>query len=336
MSSSIISVPTTQKVVLIDGIGGLDNIKYVDFPVPKIGGNEILIKNRYVGINFIESYFRKGIYPCELPYVLGREATGSVVAKGDNVTKFEIGDKVAYFSGSTFAQYTKVLDSGVILKLPKEVSDDKMKIVSAALLQGFTALTLSEDAYKVQKGDTILVYAAAGGVGLILLQLLKRKGAHSIAVVSTDEKAALARKNGAEFTVNSSKEDIETAVRKITNGEGVEAAFDSIGRDTFDTTLALLKRKGTFVSYGNASGVVPPLSITRLTPKNIKLVRPQVFGYISDAKDLKHYSDEFFKLIDSGELNILIHKVYSLQDYKEATKELEGRKTVGKLLLEIS
>ncbi|QEU58681.1 Zta1 [Kluyveromyces lactis] len=330
------SIPSVQKVVLIRENGGPEVLKYEeDYPVPKIGATDLLIKNKYAGINFIEVYFRKGIYPSEKPYVLGREAVGEVVAKGDQVDKYNVGDKVAYLSASTFAQFTKYPQNGHLIKLPKDISAEKEKIIAGSLVQGLTPLTFIDEAYNVQKGDFILVYAAAGGVGLIFDQLLKARGARTIAVASTDEKLQLAKEYGAEFLINSTKDDIVEKVKEFTNGEGVAAAFDSIGKDTFETTLQVVKRKGTIVSFGNASGAVPPFAINRLSPKNLKLVRPQLFAYVADPSEWEHYSSELIRLIDSGELKITISKVYPLKDYKEATEALESRKTVGKLILEI-
>lgn len=329
------TIPETQKVVLIDGVGGYDVIKYEDYPVPLISDEDLLIKNKYAGVNYIESYFRKGLYPCEKPYVLGREATGTVVAKGKDVNNFQIGDQVAYISHSTFAQYTKFSSKGNVMRLPKCTSDEKMKLYAAGLLQALTALSFTNEAYHVKKGDYILVYAAAGGVGLILNQLLKMKGAHAIAVASTDEKLDIAKKNGAEYLINSSKEDVLERVLEITNGEGVDSSFDSIGKDTFETTLAALKRKGVFVSFGNASGLIPPLSITRLSPKNITLVRPQLYAYIANPEEWAYYTDKFVDLVGSKKLNIKIYKTYALKDYKIAAADIESRKTTGKLVLEI-
>lgn len=329
------SIPKTQKVVLIDGVGDYDVIKYQDSAVPSIGDNELLIKNKYAGINFIEAYFRKGIYPVQLPQILGREATGVVVAKGQSVKNFDIGDKVAYMSSSTFAQYTKYSSSGLISKLPSETTDDQLKVYAAALIQGLTALTFLDEAYKVKQGDYILLYAAAGGVGLLMDQLLKERGAHAIAVVSTEEKEELAKKFGAEYVINSSKEDILKRALEITNDKGVDAVFDSVGKDTFDISLNALKLKGSFVSFGNASGPVPPFALSRLSSKNIRLMRPTLFGYLAEPEDWDHYSKKLFELIDSGKLKIAITKTYPLSEYKIATQELESRKTTGKLVLEI-
>lgn len=328
------AIPKTQKVILINETGSYDVLKYQDYPVPSISDNEFLIKNKYSGINFIESYFRKGIYPSEKPSILGREASGTVVAKGNSVKNFDIGDKVAYISGSTFAQYTKINANGKVIKLPKDADDETLKLYAAGLIQALTALTFIDEAYNVKKGDFILNYAAAGGVGLILDQLLKERGAHTIAVVSTEEKLALAKKHGAEYGIVSTKEDIVARVKEITNNQGVDAAFDSVGKDTFETTIAALKRKGTFVSYGNASGPVSPFSLGKLTG-NIKILRPTLFLYIATDEEWQHYSKEFVSLVSSGKLKINIGGVFPLSDYAKATQLLEERKTTGKLVLEI-
>lgn len=330
------SIPTVQKVIVIRETGGPEVLSYEEnYPVPKISENELLIKNKYAGINFIETYFRKGIYPTEKPYVLGREASGEVVAKGSSVTKFDIGDKVAYLSPHTFAQYSKISETGPIMKLPADSSDENLKIYAGALLQALTALTFINEAYEVKKDDYILLYAAAGGAGLAFDQLLKLKGAHVIAVASTYEKLQLAKQYGAEYLINSQKDDILAKVLEYTDGKGVDAAFDSIGKDTFEITLAALKRKGTFVSFGNASGPVTPFPLARLSAKNIKIARPQLFGYIAAPEEWQHYSTELVRLIESHEFKALISKTYPLKDYRKATEEQEARKTVGKLVLEI-
>ncbi|QLL32154.1 hypothetical protein HG536_0C03230 [Torulaspora globosa] len=329
------SIPKTQKVVLINDVGDYDVLKYENYAVPSISDDEILIKNKFAGVNFIEAYFRKGIYPAQLPYLLGREATGVVVAKGQGVSNFEVGDKVGYLSGATFAQYTKYPAIGKIVKLPSNSSDEKMKLYTAALLQGLTALTFIHDAYEVKKDDYILFYAAAGGVGLIMTQLLKRKGAHTIAVVSNDDKKKLVEEFGAEYVINSSEGDILDKVLQITGGQGVDAVFDSVGKDTFETSLNALKIKGSFVSFGNASGPVTPFPLSKLSAKNIKLLRPQLYGYITEPADWKRYTEELLDLLESGELRILINKTYPLEAYQQAARDLESRKTTGKLVLEI-
>jgi NADPH2:quinone reductase len=337
-----ITVPNKQAAIFYEEKGGPEVLKYTtEFPVPSdISATEILVKNRYAGVNFIEVYFRLGVYPATYPYVPGREASGEIVAVGEKVKNFNVGDKIAYLGNANFCQYTK-LDSNKpsIINLGKDATDEQLKLYAAALIQGLTALTFVHEAYAVKEGDYILVTAASGGVGLILDQLIgKIKKAHVIAVASTDEKLAKAKANGAEFLLNSTDltyEQIGEKVLEITNGKGVDAIFDSIGKDTWEIDMKVVKRKGTIISFGNASGVVPPLSINRLSPKNIKIARPQLYGYITEPEEFQHYTKTLFDLISSGELNIDIFKVFPLKEYPVATTSMEGRKTTGKIVLEI-
>ncbi len=328
-------IPKTQKAIRIHETGGLDVLRYEDAPVPEINDDEVLIKNKYAGINFIENYFRTGLYPAPKPQTLGREASGVIVAKGKNVKEFDIGDNVAYASPATFAQYTKYNPAIRIFKLPKDATEEKLQLYGGLFIQGFTALTFITEAYDVKKGDYILVHAAAGGVGLILTQLIKARGAHVIATASTDAKLQLAKENGAEFLINSKTEDVTKKVLEITNGKGVIASYDGVGKDTFQISLDSLARKGTLISFGNASGAVPPVPLTALNPKNLKLLRPTVFNYIADKEEWDYYSKELFDLVESGKLKLDISKIYPLSDYRQAAEDLESRKTTGKLLLEI-
>ncbi|CEP62175.1 NADPH:quinone reductase LALA0_S04e09538g [Lachancea lanzarotensis] len=329
------ALPSVQKAVFFTENGGLDVLKYEDFPVPKIGDNDVLVKNRFAGVNFIESYFREGIYPTEKPYVLGSEASGVVAAVGKNVKGLEVNDKIAYLTRGALAQYTKVADTSPLVKLPASSTDEQLKQYAASLVSLLTALTFTKESYSIQKGDFALLYAAAGSAGIAFNQTLKKAGARVIAVASTDEKLKIAQKYGAEFLINSSKEDILKRVLEITNGEGVSVAYDSVGKDTFETTLAALKRKGTFVSYGNASGPVVPFALSRLTPKNVKLLRPSLFGYLGSKEERDYYFQEFVTGLESNSLKIPINKTYPLSEYKQATSELEARKTTGKSVVEI-
>lgn len=328
-----------QKVVLIEETSeSLDVLKYVDFPRPEISSStDVIIKNKYSGINFIEAYFRKGIYPSKKPYVLGREASGEIVEVGENVKDYAVGDKVAYISnGGTFAQFTKVDSNAAhILRLKNDASDELLKLYGSALILGLTALTFVDDAYKVEKGDNILVWAAAGSVGRYLVQLISARGANVIAVASTDEKLNIAKKLGAKYLINSSKDNISEKVAEFTKGKGVQCSFDSIGKDTFEISLEALALKGTFVSFGNASGVVPPFSLQRLTLKNLKILRPQLFPYLAEEGSWKKYIQKLLDLIENKSIDIEITKEYPLSDYKTAAAELEGRKTTGKLVLRI-
>lgn len=332
------SLPETQKVILIEETSdSLDVLKYTDFPTPKIEKpTDVIINNKYAGINFIEAYFRKGLYPTVKPYVLGREASGVVAAVGKDVTKYKVGDKVAYLSGSTFAQYTKIPEDYIkVVKLDRDISEEELTLQGGAYLQALTALSLAEEAYPVKKGDKILVWAAAGGVGKILVQILKHKGAIVLAVASTEDKLSQVKALGADHLINSSTDDVAAKVKELTDGHGVEASYDSVGKDTFETTLESIRRKGTFVSYGNASGAVPPFPISRLAAKNIKIIRTSLFNYIVTQEEWDHYSQELNDIISKGKLKFDISKVYPLSDYKDATAALESRKTTGKLVLRI-
>lgn len=335
MSST--SLPKTQKVVLFEETGAsVDVIKYVDWDTPQITSpDDVIVKNKYVGINFIESYFRKGIYPSQKPFIFGREGTGVVAAIGDNVTNFKVGDKVSFLSSPNFTQFTKLQNLVHVLKLPENTTDEELKQHAALLLQGLTALTFIEESYHVEKGDFILVWAAAGGVGQILTQLISNLGGHVIAIASTPEKLNIAKSLGAEYLINSSTDDIVAKVKEITNGAGAIASFDSVGKDTYQISLDSLARKGTFISYGNASGPIPPLPIAQLGALNRKILRPVLNHYITTNQEWDYYSNKLLNFVKSGKLKVNIFNTYPLSDYKKATTDLESRKTTGKLILEV-
>lgn len=338
MSSSV-QLPSKQKAALTEKIGdSVEVIQYTDIDTPQITSpTDVIIKNKYAGVNYIESYFRKGIYPiASFPYIFGREASGIIAAVGDKVTKYKVGDKVAYVNPSTFAQYSKIDESKVqVLKLPESIGDDQLKLYGSFFIQGLTALTFVHEAYEVKKNDFILVWAAAGGVGQILVQLGRLIGANVIAVASTNEKLDIAKGLGAKYLINSSKDDVLARVKEITNDNGVAASFDSVGKDTFEISLAALARKGTLVSFGNSSGTVDPLSINRLSAKNIKLARPTVMNYVVTQDEWDFYTEKFLKYIKDGDIKVEITKTYPLSQYKQAATDLESRKTTGKLALEI-
>jgi NADPH2:quinone reductase len=342
LKMSTFTRPATQKAILFHETNPDRNdysvLKYEDISVPSIAKDEVLIKNKFTGVNFIEQYFRIGLYPSVKPYVLGREAVGVIVEKGPEVKgDYEVGDLVTYGTSGTFAQYTKFkIPSGLyIYKLPKD-TDAKTQIVHAGLLvQGLTALTFITESYNVQKGDYIFVHAAAGGVGQILVQLLKLRGANVIASASSDAKLELVKSLGADLTINSNDSDIADQVLKFTNNQGVAAVYDGVGKATFDLSLSILARKGTFISFGNASGAVPPFPISILTAKNVKILRPSLFNYLATQEEWEKYSSELRQLVEDGKLKIAIDRVYDLKDYAEAAKYLESRASTGKLVLRI-
>ncbi|RPB05966.1 NAD(P)-binding protein [Choiromyces venosus 120613-1] len=329
------SLPKVQRSVQINSHGGIEVVKVVtDAPVLNPADNEVLVKNAYAGLNFIDTYFRSGLYPVSsFPYTLGREAEGTIAAVGSSVRNFKVGDKVAYLGVGAQQEYT-TLDPLHVAHVPSAIPEG---VAAASLLQGLTALTLARESYEIKKGDYILIHAAAGGFGLWLLQIAKVIGAHVIATASSEQKLALAKEHGAEFLINYSTQNWIAEVKKITKdvGGGVAAVFDGVGKDTFDGDLEVVKRKGTVVSLGNASGAVPPLTLTRLSPKNIKLLRPALSAYIAERGEFETYTKEIFDWIIEGKIKVNIHKIYPLKDVAQAQKDLESRGTTGKLVLKI-
>lgn len=272
------------------------------------------------------------MYPAPgFPYILGREAEGTVVKVGNGKTYgFKEGDKVAILSQSTYAEYTAA-PAEKASKIPEGLAP---KIAAASVLQGLTALTLIREAHPVKKGDWILVHAAAGGMGLWLVQILKAVGANIIGTASTSEKIALAEKAGAQHLINYSHEDVKSKVLELTGGNGVIAVFDGVGKDTFDLSLDLVARKGSLVAFGNASGAPPPFTVARLAAKNVKLLRPSLFNYITTEEEYEHYTQELFDLLKNNSIDVRIHEVYPLSEIARAHQDIEGRKTTGKLLLD--
>ncbi|KAA8570744.1 hypothetical protein EYC84_000139 [Monilinia fructicola] len=315
------SIPQTMKGVLIEKTGGVEVLDYrTDLPVPTPKEGELLAKNEFVGVNYIDTYFRTGLYPSPKPEILGREAEGTIVSLGPSTT-----------APSGLKKYTTI-PAQKVHSIPAELAPG---IAAAAFLQGLTALTLIREAYHVQPNDWILVHAAAGGVGLWLCQLLRVVGAKVIATASSAAKLELAKENGAAVGINNKEEDIVKRVLDITKGEGVHAVFDSVGKDTFEGDLEVTKRKGTVVSFGNASGAVPPFAISKLAGKNLRVLRPTLFGYIATREEFEAYTKELFDFIIKDKLNVKIHEIYPLEEVRRAHSDIEGRGTTGKLLLKV-
>jgi NADPH:quinone reductase len=287
---------------------------------------------KLIRINSFHRYFRSGLYKApHFPLILGREASGTIVATGGgNTNNLTTGTHVAYMcANSTYAEYTAT-STVHATKVPSGVSGDQ---AAAAMLQGLTALTLIRESHPVQKGDWVLVHAAAGGTGLLLCQLLKAVGAHTIGTASSPEKQDLAKQAGAEIVVDYDDKNVKKAVMEATGGKGVVAVFDGVGKATFDLSLECLARKGSMVSFGNASGAVPPVTISRLGQKNLKLLRPMMFTYITTHEEFEPYAEELMEFIRKGDLHITVHDQYHLKDVAKAHEDLEGRKTSGKLLM---
>lgn len=279
-------------------------------------------------------YFRSGLYPvAKWPYILGREGEGTIVKSGGGESHgMKEGDRVVWMAEGAYAEYTSV-PAGKVVKLPQGVGE---KIGAAAFLQGLTALTLIRESHHVKKGDWVLVHAAAGGVGLWLCQLLRAVGANTIGTASTQEKVDLAKKNGATHMINYSHEDVKSKVMELTKDKGVVAVFDGVGKSTFDLSLECVARLGSMISFGNASGAPDPITIARLSPKNIRLMRPTLFNYLVTREEFEHWSNELFDEIVKNNIDVRIHEVYPLSEAKRAQEDLQGRKSTGKLLLDPS
>ncbi|KAI1733614.1 hypothetical protein F4680DRAFT_463007 [Xylaria scruposa] len=334
-ASAMAPVPNTMKGVLINKTGGTEVLEYkTDIPVPTPIDGDILVKNDFIGVNYIDTYFRTGLYPApQFPYILGREGEGTVVAVGEGDTlDMKVGDRVVYLGERAYAEFTSVPAARAI-KIPKSFEPGT---AAAGLLQGLTALTLICEAHAVKENDWVLVHAAAGGTGLLLCQLLKAIKANVIGTVSTPEKAKLATENGATHVINYSHEDVKARVMELTGGQGCIAVFDGVGKATFDLSLECVARKGTLASFGNASGAVPPVTISRLSAKNARLLRPTLFNYISTRDEFAGYTDNLFEFIKKKDFNVRVHEIYPLTEVKRAHEDLEGRKTTGKLLLDPS
>ncbi|PNS18642.1 hypothetical protein CAC42_5181 [Sphaceloma murrayae] len=326
------TLPSTMKGVIIGKTGGVDVLDYkTDLPLPVPKQDQVLVRNSYIGVNYIDTYFRTGLYPApSYPYMLGREASGTVVSVPSGATHgFKEGDHVVYMAEAAYGEYTAA-PAARVSKIPEGLAED---VAAAALLQGLTALTLIKEAYEVKKGDWVLVHAAAGGVGLWLCQLLRAVGAKTIATASTEEKRKLAKENGADVLVGYGEEEVKAAVKENTNGAGVKAVFDGVGKSTFDLSLDVLARKGTLASFGNASGAVPPFAISRLSAKNAKVARPTLFNYIATEEEFETYTSQLWDFILKDKINVKIHETYPLQDVARAHTDIEGRVTTGKLLL---
>ncbi|KAL8867173.1 MAG: hypothetical protein Q9174_005829, partial [Haloplaca sp. 1 TL-2023] len=312
-------VPKSMKAVEIDQTGGVEVLQYKNVPVPAPKGNEVLIKNEFIGVNYIDTYFRTGLYPNPKPMILGREGSGSVASLGSDVPSslgFSVGDKVVYMGTSAYADFT-ACPADKVLKIPTGISTEN---ACASILQGLTALTLVEEAYKVQSGDWVLVLAATGGVGGWLCQILRAKGAKTIGTVGSEEKVQIAKDQGADVVVidRPGQGDVLKTVKEHTNDGGVAAVFDGVGKDTFERSLECVARKGTVASFGNASGAVPPFLISKLSAKNSKVLRPTLFNYIYTREEFEHYSNRLWEMMTEKKFNVRIHKTYELKDIATA------------------
>ncbi len=320
------------NVVRVHEYGGPEAMLWEEADIPKPGPGEAHIKHTAIGLNFIDVYHRTGLYPQpSLPFVPGTEAAGEVLEVGEGVTNVKPGDRVAYASVvGSYSQERNIVAERLV-KLPNNVDD---RTAAASMLQGMTARYLLRKTYVVKAGDTILCHAAAGGVGLILCQWARALGATVIGTVGSPEKAKLASANGCDHVINYRNEDFVSRVQEITEGKKVNVVYDSVGNDTFPGSLDCLKPMGTWVSFGQSSGVVPPFDIGILAKKgSIYATRPTLFNYIASTADLNETAGDLFRVIGSGEVKISINQSYSLADIVQVHKDLEARKTTGSTVM---
>lgn len=321
-----------MRAVRITRTGGPEVLDLVENEAPRPGPGEILVRNSAIGVNFIDTYHRTGLYPVKLPSGLGMEGAGVVEAVGEGVTRFSVGDLAAYASGPIGAYADQhVVKADRAVKPPAGVSAE---VAAAALLKGMTAEFLLRRCYPVRAGETILVHAAAGGVGSILVQWAKAIGAVVIGTVGSAAKAELARRHGCDHVILYREEDVAARVREITGGAGVPVAYDSVGAATFEGTLASLARRGLFVSFGNASGPVPPFAPARLSQMgSLFLTRPTLFDYVATTPELDVSAQALFDVIASGAVEIEIGQTFPLAEVRRAHEALEARETIGASLL---
>lgn len=320
------------RAIRIHEYGGPEVLRFEEVSSGQPGARQLRIRQTAIGVNFIDTYERTGLYPSKLPVVLGREAAGVVVEAGRLVTRFKAGDRVAY-AGNTSGAYAeeRIVDAARVVALPDSITDQQ---AAALMLKGLTAWFLLRRCYRVRAGKPILLHSAAGGVGLIALQWAAALGARVIAVVSSDEKAELVRAHGAAEAIVSSREDLVARVRALTKNRGVPVVYDGVGKDTFFASLDCLEPRGLMVSYGNASGAVPPVSPLELSKRgSLYLTRPTLFHYIAKASDLARGARELFEIVGSGKVKVRIGQTYPLTNAAEAHRDLEARRTTGSSLL---
>jgi NADPH2:quinone reductase len=320
-----------MKAIQVKQVGGPEAMEVVEFPIPHPKVNEAVVKLTASGVNFIDIYFREGRYKAPLPLTPGQEGAGVVTAVGADANSVKVGDRVAWCGllGS-YAEYAAV-PADRLVPIPAGVSDQQ---AASALLQGMTAHYLSHDTYPLKRGETVLVHAAAGGVGLLLVQMAHNIGARVIATVSTEEKARLALEAGADEVILYSQSDFETETKRLTGGKGVDVVYDSVGKTTFEKGLNILRPRGLMALFGGSSGAVPAFDPMVLAQKgSLYLTRPTLVNYIATRVELVARAEAVFGMVAAGKLKLRIQHTYSLAEAAQAHRDLEGRKTTGKILL---
>lgn len=320
-----------SKAIRFDAFGGPEVLRWVDVEVDDPGPGEVRIRHMAVGVNFVDIYQRSGLYKVPLPAVAGNEGAGVVEAVGEGVTLVRVGDRVAYAGVMGSYCETRTIKADRLVLLPEEVSFQQ---AAAMMLKGLTAWYLIRKTYLVQAGDTVVFHAAAGGVGTIALQWLKSLGAKVIGTAGSAEKCELALQNGAEFCINYRSENILERVKEITDGEGAAVVYDSVGKDTFESSLKCLRPRGLLVCFGNASGPAPPLDLLLLSQLgSLYVTRPTLATYTAKRSDLEEAAAELFAMVTSGAVKIEINQQYQLKDAAQAHRDLEARKTTGSSIL---
>jgi NADPH2:quinone reductase len=320
-----------MKAIQVQKTGGPEVLTLADLPVPKPNANEAVVKIAAIGVNFIDVYFREGRYPAPLPFIDGQEAAGTVTEVGSEVKTVKPGDRVAYTGViGSYAEYAAV-PADRLVHVPDKITDQQ---AAAAMLQGMTAHYLVNSTYPLMKGETALIHAAAGGVGLLLVQMAKNIGARAIGTVGTEEKAKLAREAGADEVILYTQKDFEAETKRLTENKGVHVVYDGVGKSTFEKGLNVLRPRGYMVLFGGASGAVPPFDPIALSQKgSLFLTRPSLVHYIATRQELEQRSSDVFSAVAAGKLKLRIGHVYKLEEVQQAHRDLEGRKTTGKILL---
>ena len=321
-----------MKAIQIHETGGPEVLQLAELPIPEPGPGQVLIRIEATGVNFIEIYFRKGVYKAALPMTPGSEAAGTVEKLGAGVTGFAAGDAVASVSVlGSYAEYALV-PAAQLVKTPPSLSPEK---AAAAMLQGMTAHYLAHSTYPLKPGDTALIHAGAGGVGLLLTQIATRLGARVITTVSTQAKAELSREAGASDVILYSKQDFEVEVKRLTDGKGVDVVYDSVGKTTFEASLNCLRPRGLLALFGASSGPVPPFDLIQLSGKgSLFITRPTLWHYVATRAELEWRAGDVLGWAAKGELKLRTEFIYPLAEAAQAQIDLEDRKTTGKILLE--
>jgi NADPH2:quinone reductase len=323
-----------MKAILVQTPGGPEALTLVEVPTPQPGPKQVLVRIAASGVNFIDVYFRTGLYKAEAPIAIGSEAAGTVESIGEGVTEFAPGDRVAYaMARGSYAEFA-VVPEAMLVKIPAHVD---FQTAAAAMLQGMTAHYLTHSTFALKAGDTCLVQAAAGGAGGLIVQMAKMLGARVFGTVSTEEKARIAREAGADEIILYTQQEFDVEVKRLTGGRGVDVVYDSVGKTTFDKSLNSLRPRGTMALFGQSSGSVPPFDPGILNGKgSLFLTRPSLAHYLLTREELLWRAGDVLKWIDSGQLKLRIDRTYPLADAAAAHRDLEGRKTAGKLVLAVS